>query len=244
MKKFMLALFAVAFLASTSIAQQSQIPLIGSKAPSFKANSTDGKITFPDDFGDGWKILFSHPADFTPVCTSELLELAYLQPEFDRLGVKFAVISTDDVDMHNLWIEYLEDVDYKERGKLAIHFPLIEDPEANASRKYGMLHEPTSTNRDIRGVFVIDDKNIVRASNFYPMQVGRNMNEIVRLIEAFQKVESELVYTPANWESGDDVILPHHPIDNLEDMDNPDLLQDYYKVGNRLWFKKEGGNNE
>jgi len=244
MKKIMLALLSVLFIASSALAQNIQIPLIGSKAPSFKAMSTDGKITFPDDFGDSWKILFSHPADFTPVCSSELLELAYLQPEFEKLNVKFAVISTDNVEMHKLWVEYLEDLDYKKRGKLSIDFPLIEDPKATASKQYGMLHEPTSTNRDIRGVFIIDDKNIVRATNFYPMQVGRNMNEIVRIVEALEKVESELVYTPANWELGDDVIVPYYPFKNEEEENDPDALQQYYKMGNRIWFKTGDGNNE
>lgn len=244
MKKIMLALLSVLFIASSALAQNSEIPLIGSKAPSFKAMSTDGKITFPDDFGDSWKILFSHPADFTPVCSSELLELAYLQPEFEKLNVKFAVISTDNVEMHKLWVEYLEDLDYKKRGKLSIDFPLIEDPKATASKQYGMLHEPTSTNRDIRGVFIIDDKNIVRATNFYPMQVGRNMNEIVRIVEALEKVESELVYTPANWELGDDVIVPYYPFKNEEEENDPDALQQYYKMGNRIWFKTGDGNNE
>jgi peroxiredoxin (alkyl hydroperoxide reductase subunit C) len=244
MKKIMLALLSVLFIASSALAQSSEIPLIGSKAPSFKAMSTDGKITFPDDFGDSWKILFSHPADFTPVCSSELLELAYLQPEFEKLNVKFAVISTDNVEMHKLWVEYLEDLDYKKRGKLSIDFPLIEDPKATASKQYGMLHEPTSTNRDIRGVFIIDDKNIVRATNFYPMQVGRNMNEIVRIVEALEKVESDLVYTPANWELGDDVIVPYYPFKNEEEENDPDALQQYYKMGNRIWFKTGDGNNE
>lgn len=243
MKKVMLALLALFFAASTAIAQSSKIPLIGAKAPSFKAMSTNGKMTFPNDFGKSWKILFSHPADFTPVCSSELLELAYLQPEFDRLGVKFAIISTDDVATHNLWVKYLEEVDYKNRGKLHIDFPLIEDTKAEASKKYGMLHEPTSRIYDIRGVFIIDDKNIVRATNFYPMQVGRNMNEIVRTIEALQKVENDLVFTPANWELGDDVIVPYNPSDNKAEGTDPKVLQDYYMVGNRIWFKTDKQQN-
>ncbi len=244
MRKVMLALLAVVFIATSVLAQKNEIPLIGSKAPSFKAMSTNGKITFPDDFGDSWKILFSHPADFTPVCSSELLELAYLQPEFERLGVKFAIISTDNVAMHQLWIEYLEDVNYKNRGKLHIDFPLIEDTKAVASKKYGMLHEPTSRSYDIRGVFIIDDENVVRATNFYPMQVGRNINEIVRLVEAFQKVENEMVYTPANWEKGDDVIVPYNPTAGSDEETDPKVLQDYYKVGNRIWFKTEGSKND
>jgi len=239
MKQLMLALLAVLFVVSTSIAQNSKIPLIGSKAPSFKAMSTSGKLTFPDDFGDSWKILFSHPADFTPVCSSELLELAYLQPEFDRLNVKFAVISTDDVKMHKLWEKYLEDVNYKNRGNVAIEFPIFEDTDAKISKSYGMLHEPTSTNRDVRGVYIIDGDNIVRSINFYPVEVGRNMHEIVRIIEALQTTKDEFVYTPANWQKGDDVIIPYYPFKNAKEETDPLALQEYYKVGNRIWFKVE-----
>ncbi|MBL7971843.1 MAG: peroxiredoxin, partial [Prolixibacteraceae bacterium] len=102
----------------------------------------------------------------------------------------------------------------------------------------GMLHEPTSTNRDIRGVFIIDPNNIVRSINFYPMQIGRNMNEIVRILEALQTADNSLVYTPANWNVGDDVIVPHYPYTEKELADHPDLKDEYYSVGNRMWFKK------
>lgn len=240
MKRLMLALVAVIFIASGTWGQSDQIPLIGSKAPSFTAKSTNGKITFPNDFGEQWKVLFSHPADFTPVCSSELLELAELQPEFKKLGVQIAIVSTDDVEMHKLWVEYLEDLDYKNHGKKKIDFPLFADTDLNASKKYGMLHKPTSTTRDIRGVFVIDGDNIIRSINFYPLQVGRNMNEIIRLIEALQTTEEALVYTPANWKKGDDVIIPYYPFDKAESDVNPDELQAYYKVGNRVWFKRVG----
>ena len=241
MKKIVLVLSIITLFTISIFGQNDKIPLIGSVAPSFKANSTKGKITFPDDFGKSWKILFSHPADFTPVCSSELLEMAYMQPEFDKLNVKVAVISTDDVDMHGLWVEYLEGLDYKNRGNVSINFPLIEDTEASISKKYGMLHLPTSTTRDIRGVFIIDDKNIVRSINFYPLQVGRNMKEIARVIEALQTTEEASVYTPANWEKGDDVIIPYYPFKNEEEKNDPEALQDYYRLGNRIWFKKEDG---
>lgn len=238
MKQLMLAIAAVLFITVGSTAQNNQIPLIGSEAPSFKAMSTNGKITFPNDFGNSWKILFSHPADFTPVCSSELLELANKQTEFEKLGVKFAIISTDDVDMHKLWVQYLEDIDYQGHGKKKIEFPLIADTDLSASKKYGMLHQPTSTKRDIRGVFIIDGNNKVRSINFYPSEVGRNINEIIRTIEALQTTEETLVYTPANWEKGDDVIVPYYPFDKAEDEVNTEELQKYYKAGNRVWFKK------
>ncbi|MCK3685822.1 redoxin domain-containing protein [Maribellus sp. YY47] len=238
MKKLMLAVMTVTLVAGTVLAESNNIPLIGSKAPSVKAQSTDGKITFPDDFGTSWKILFSHPADFTPVCTSELLELAYLQPAFNKLGVKVAVISTDNVAQHNMWKAHLEEINYKNRGKINIQFPLMEDPDGVLSRQYGMLHEPTSTNRDIRGVFIIDDKNVVRAINFYPVQVGRNMEEVVRLVEALQSTDRMFVYTPANWEQGDDYIVPYFPYTKAEVASNPEIKDQYYQVSDRLWFKK------
>ena len=119
-------------------------------------------------------------------------------------------------------------------------FPLIADTDVSASKKYGMLHRPTSTNRDIRGVFIIDGNNKVRSINFYPSEVGRNINEIIRTIEALQTTEESFVYTPANWEKGDDVIVPYYPFDKAESEVSPEKLQEYYKVGNRVWFKRAG----
>lgn len=235
MKKSMLAFLVVCLFSLSTTAQNNQIPLIGSEAPSFKAMSTQGTLNFPKDFGKSWKILFSHPQDFTPVCSTELLEMAALQPEFDKLGVKVAVISTDNVETHKLWVKYLEEVNYKNRGHLDIKFPVIEDPKALASKEYGMLHEPASTNRDIRGVYIIDENNIVRAINFYPLQVGRNMNEIIRTVEALQTTDKSSVYTPANWQKGDDVIVPFSPLTKEESMSDADK-PGYYKVGNRIWF--------
>jgi len=239
MKKLGLTFIIIASLVISAFAKgNSDIPLIGSKAPSFTAKTTQGKIKFPDDYGTNWKILFSHPQDFTPVCSSELLELANLQKEFDKLNVKIAVISTDDVEQHKLWVEYLETVDYKNRGNLKINFPIIEDTKASVSETYGMLHQPTSTNRDIRGVFIIDGNNIIRSINFYPMEVGRNMEEIVRIVEALKTTSADNVLTPANWNEGDDVLVPYFPYTKEELAADPKLKDQYYNVGNRLWFKK------
>jgi len=237
MKKLTLV-FILAFIVGIANSKDNSIPLIGSKAPSFKAESTNGKITFPDDFGKSWKILFSHPQDFTPVCSSELLELAYLQPEFDRLNVKIAVISTDGVEQHKLWKEYMQELDYKGRGTQKIDFPIIDDSKASVSKTYGMLHEPASSNKDIRGVFIIDPDNNICSVNFYPMQVGRNMDEVVRTIEALQRTSQETVFTPANWEEGDDVLVPFYPYTKEQLTENPKLKEQYYNLGNRMWFKK------
>jgi len=239
MKTSVLTILAVIFLMGSSFSQTSKIPLIGSKAPSFMANSTNGKMEFPNDFGKNWKILFSHPQDFTPVCSSELLELAYLQSDFEKLGVKIAVISTDNVSQHDMWVAHLEEIDYKGRGTQKINFPVFDDEDKTASRLYGMLHEPVSSNKDVRGVFVIDPENTVRSVNFYPMQVGRNMSEIIRLVEALQTVDQAQVLTPANWEKGDDVMVPYFPYTKEELAANPELKDEFYSMGNRMWFKKE-----
>ncbi|MCY1723528.1 redoxin domain-containing protein [Prolixibacteraceae bacterium Z1-6] len=237
MKKLMLTLLACTLITGMVLAEGNRIPLIGSKAPSFTANSTHGELKFPNDFGKSWKILFSHPADFTPVCSSELLELANLQPTFDKLGVKIAIISTDNVDVHKMWESHLEELNYKNRGTQNIEFPLFEDIDGKASRMYGMLHEPVSTSKDIRGVFIIDDQNIVRSINFYPMQVGRNMEEIVRIVEALKTTDEAKVLTPANWEKGDDVMVPFFPYTKAQLAENPGIEKEYYNVGDRMWFK-------
>jgi peroxiredoxin 2/4 len=238
MKKLCITMIALVFILGNTYAQGNKIPLIGSKAPSFTLQSTNGKITFPEAYGTNWKVLFSHPQDFTPVCTSELLELAYMQNDFDKLGIKVAVISTDDLNMHNHWKAHLEDLDYKQRGKQKINFPILEDLNAKVSRQYGMLHEPVSTNRDIRGVFIIDSKNTIRSVNFYPMEVGRNIDEIKRTIVALQTADKNKVLTPANWNLGDDVLVPHFPYTAEQLSANPDIKNNYYNVGERMWFKK------
>ena len=239
MKKVLITAVAVMFITAT-VFPQDKIPLIGSKAPTFTAKSTNGKMTFPDDFGKSWKILFSHPQDFTPVCSSELLELAYMQKDFEKLGVKVAVISTDNVTQHQLWKEHLQELDYKGRGKQVINFPIFEDVKAVVSKSYGMLHEPTSTIKDVRGVFIIDPNNIVRSVNFYPMEVGRNFMEVERTVEALQTADKQQVLTPANWNEGDDVMVPYFPYTKEQLAENPELQDDFYNVGNRMWFKKSG----
>jgi peroxiredoxin 2/4 len=216
----------------------SRIPLIGENAPSFTAGSTIGQITFPDYFGSKWKILFSHPADFTPVCSTEILELAHMQNEFDRLGVKIAVISTDTLYKHFSWKKSLETLKYKGMDPVKIDFPLIDDNSWSASKSYGMLHAPTSTQRDVRGVFIIDPNNKVRAIYFYPMEIGRNMDEIRRTVIALQTADKQKVLIPANWEPGDDVLIPY--VRSSKDAENmaTGIDQDIYKVSWYMTFKK------
>ena len=241
MKKISVSLLMSFFLVTLAFAQKDQIPLIGSKAPSFTAQTTQGELHFPQDFGKHWKILFSHPKDFTPVCSTELLELAYMQKELESMDVKIAVISTDNLSQHKMWVAQMEELDYKNHGPQKINFPVIDDSKMVVSKQYGMLHAPTSTSRDIRGVYIIDPNNIVRSVNFYPVEVGRNMVEIERIVSALQTTEQEMVLTPANWKHGDDVIVPYMPYRESELADNPDKKDEFYNVGNRLWFKKVGG---
>lgn len=239
MKKVIIVLISVLCFVTFGFSQHYMIPLIGSQAPAFSAETTNGTLNFPADFGKKWKILLSHPQDFTPVCSSELSELAFMQNEFKQLNAQVAVISADNLSEHNRWKAWLEGLNYKGRGNLKIEFPLIDDHDHMVSKAYGMIHEPTSTNKDIRGVYIIDPKNIVRSVNFYPMQVGRNMKEIERILVALQTADRDLVCTPANWQLGDDVIVPHFPYTDKDLAQNPDLENNYYNVGGYMWFKKE-----
>jgi peroxiredoxin (alkyl hydroperoxide reductase subunit C) len=186
-----------------------RIPLLGEKAPYFTGQSTQGEIHFPDDFGKSWKILFAHPKDFTPVCSSELLELAYQQEEYEKLGVKIVVLSTDILSQHQNWVKALDEIGYKGREPVKINFPLVADETLVISNEYGMIHPSASISANIRGVFIIDPENKIRAIYFYPMQVGRNMDEIKRTVIALQTVDaSQLVVTPANWNPGDKLMIP------------------------------------
>jgi len=237
--KLIVSLLFIISICSAEALSQEGIPTLGEQAPSFKAKTTMGDITFPEDFGNSWKIILSHPKDFTPVCTSEIFELAKMQQEFDNLGVKLAIISTDDLSSHVAWKGLLEDllVEYADAEK--INFPLIEDANTRISQKYGMLHAWENKTRDVRGVFIIDPENVIRTINFYPMNVGRNMEEIKRVVVALQLTESGLVMTPANWKYGDDVLMKYVPYSNKDLLDNPDLKEQYYKVGINMWYKKE-----
>ncbi len=241
MKRIVLTFTFVLFISVLANSKENEnvIPLIGSIAPSFTANSTQGKINFPEDFGKKWKILFCHPGDFTPVCTTELLEMAYLSPEFKKLGVKIAAVSIDKLETHQNWVLWLEDAEYKNRGKLKITFPLIEDQNGLVAKKYGMVHLPESSSRDVRGVYIIDPNNIIRSVIFYPMEIGRNMDEIIRSPQALQIHDELRVYTPVNWQAGDDVIVPFRPFPLAELELNPDKInREYYSIKNHVWFKR------
>lgn len=213
-----------------------RIPLIGESAPSFTAESTNGPINFPADYGRKWKILFSHPQDFTPVCSSEILELAYLQEKFDSLGVKIAIVSTDPLSMHDQWKKALEDLNLNNRGKVKIKFPIIDDEHIVISKAYGMIHPETNSTRSVRGVFIIDPDNIIQAIYFYPMNVGRNTDEILRMVSALETTRSNKVLTPVNWRAGQDVLVPFNP---AKDVVKPEAVPDgYYALAWYMWYKK------
>lgn len=192
-----------------------RIPLIGETAPSFTAESTNGVIHFPSDFGKSWKIIMSHPQDFTPVCSSEILELANLQNEFDKLGVKLVVVSVDPVSTHVQWKKALENLSAKENMPVKIKFPLVGDENLKISKEYGMIHASSNTPKDVRGVYIINPDNVIEAIYFYPRNVGRSTDELLRTVEALQTTYSANVMTPVNWKSGNDVLIPYIPDENM-----------------------------
>lgn len=209
-----------------SAAQQrggQRIPLIGSDAPAFKAPSTIGPVSFPDDFGTAWKILFAHPRDFTPVCSSEILELAYKQDVFSKMNAEIIILSVDRMVSHVSWKSDLEEVTYKEREKVNINFPFVVDSSYAISSKYGMVDTKSNPGQSVRGVFFIDPENTIRAFYFYPNEVGRNIDEIIRTLSALQvNYENQDVVLPANWQPGDDVMIPFLSKEDKEELLKPD----------------------
>jgi peroxiredoxin (alkyl hydroperoxide reductase subunit C) len=212
-------------------------PQIGDNAPSFTAKSTNGNLVFPNDFGTNWKILFSHPKDFTPVCSTEIIQLAAMQDEFEKLGVRIAVISTDSIKQHYSWKKALEEISYKGRRPVKIHFPIIADENYAISVKYGMIHEKYNTSMDVRGVFIINPENKICAIFFYPTNIGRNMEEIKRTVTALQ-VAGQNCVLPVNWKPGEDVMVPHFPYTEEQLKAKPSLKNDYYNYGPFIWFRK------
>jgi peroxiredoxin 2/4 len=214
-----------------------RIPLIGEAAPSFTAETTNGVLNFPGDYGRSWKILFSHPQDFTPVCSTEILELAYLQDEFDKLGVKLAVVSTDPLSSHLQWKKALESLNLNNRGTVKIKFPIVDDENISVSKAYGMIHRETNSTKSVRGVFIISPDNLIEAIYFYPMSVGRSTDELLRMVTALKATADSKVLTPVNWKAGNDVLVPLSLIKNISSSDK--LPEGYYFPAWYLMFKKE-----
>ncbi|MFO7907190.1 MAG: peroxiredoxin, partial [Pirellulaceae bacterium] len=189
--------------------EQNRMPLIGEKAPAFEAETTQGHVEFPDDYKGKWVIFFSHPADFTPVCTTEFMTFATMQPEFEKLNCKLLGLSIDSTYSHIAWLRTIaEKIEYKGMKNVEVTFPIISDLTMDVSKAFGMLQPAASTTQAVRAVFVIDPEATVRAILYYPLSNGRNMKEIKRLLIAMQHSDEHQVATPANWELGDDVIVP------------------------------------
>lgn len=186
-----------------------KMPLIGDTAPEFIAKTTQGEISFPSDYKGKWVVLFSHPADFTPVCTTEFITFASMHEEFKTLNTELIGLSVDGLYSHIAWLRTIkEKIVFKGLKDVEVNFPLIEDISMNVARKFGMIQSNESTTQAVRAVFVIDPKAVIRAIIYYPLTTGRNMQEIKRLIIALQRADRDKIATPANWQPGDDVIIP------------------------------------
>lgn len=181
-----------------------QMPLIGEVAPDFKAKTTKGWLTLSEYGKDSWVLLFSHPADFTPVCTTEMSGFAMRQKEFAKLNTKLLGLSIDSISAHLGWVQNV-----KEKTGVYFDFPIIADMKMEVARKYGMIQGETSV-ATVRAVFFIDPKRTVRLIMYYPLNVGRNMDEILRCLKALQTVDEHSVATPLDWQPGDEVVL-HSP---------------------------------
>lgn len=184
-----------------------QFPLIGTRAPEFVANTTNGVINFPQDYEGKWVILFSHPADFTPVCTTEFMTFQSMYDEFKDLNTELVGLSIDSVHAHLGWINSIKELSWNGINNPEIQFPIIDDIKMDVANKYGMLQGESDTNA-VRAVFFIDPKGTIRTILYYPAAIGRNFAEIKRIVIGLQKADADSVALPANWEPGSDVIVP------------------------------------
>lgn len=175
---------------------------IGSVAPDFTQESTEGPIKFHEWIGNKWAVLFSHPKDFTPVCTTELGRVAALKPEFDKRGVKVLAVSVDDVPSHKGWVGDIEDTQ-----KVKVNYPILGDSDKKVAKLYDMIHPEWNDTLTVRSVFVIDNNKKVRLIITYPASTGRNFDEILRAIDSLQLTDKYSVATPVDWKHGDDVII-------------------------------------
>ena len=175
---------------------------LGDEVPDFTQESTQGPIHLYDWMGDGWAVLFSHPADFTPVCTTELGMLARLKPEFDKRNVKVIGLSVDPVESHEKWSK-----DIAETQGTELNFPLLADADRKVAQLYDMIHPNADSTATVRSVFIIDPKKKLHLTLTYPAPTGRNFDELLRVIDSLQLTDNEKVATPANWKDGDDVVI-------------------------------------
>lgn len=208
------------------------MPLIGDHAPEFNAMTTQGKIDFPADYKGSWVVLFSHPADFTPVCTTEFIALSRMNETFESLNTKLIGLSIDSLHSHLGWIKSIEALNFNNEGKVKIPFPIIADISMNVAKKYGMLQTVANT-QTVRAVFIIDPEGIIRTILYYPMSTGRNIPEIIRILQSLQLNDKTHYSTPANWQPGDDVVMGapltiEEAQERLESSDNTIKPLDWY----------------
>ena len=212
------------------------MPRIGDKAPEFKAATTQGPINFPTDFSGKWVILFSHPADFTPVCTSEFMTFGKMQKEFEDLNCTLVGLSIDGLSSHIAWLRTIKDrIEFRDMKNIDVKFPLIDDVSMNVAKLYGMLQPGESETKAVRAVFFIDPKGIIRTIIYYPLALGRNFDEIKRVLIGLQTVDAFGVALPADWRPGEEVIDP-----NPGNMADVEKRWENSKKGNGLkcydWF--------
>lgn len=218
-----------------------QIPLIGDKAPAFTAVTTNGKVQFPADYEGKWVVFFSHPSDFTPVCTTEFMILASMAEEFKKLNTELLGLSVDSLFSHIAWIRKIEELDWNGIHKIKIPFSVIADLNMKVANKYGMLQPNVSSTQAVRAVFIIDPLGIIRAMIYYPLTTGRNFDEIKRLILALQKADSDHCSTPGGWIPGDDVIIPTPTTCEDAEKGVSSSNQEEYTLDWFLRFRKEKG---
>lgn len=219
--------------------QITRLPLIGDKAPEFTALTTKGTIHFPEDYKGKWVLFFSHPSDFTPVCTTEFMTLASMKDEFKEMNVELLGLSVDSLYSHIAWVRSIEDLEWKDMKNIKVDFPVIADLNTKVSTKYGMLQPNVSSTQAVRAVFVIDPEGIIRSIIYYPLTTGRNFNEIKRMIRAIQKSDQMHVSTPADWQPGDDLIIPTPLTVEEADAAMKEAGDDVYALDWFLRFKKD-----
>lgn len=191
------------------VTQQVSMPRIGDKAPEFKAKTTQGVINYPSDYKGSWTILFSHPADFTPVCTSEFMTFATMEEQFAEANCKLIGLSVDGLYSHIAWLRTIkEKIEYKGMKDVEVKFPLIEDITMEVAKLYGMIQPNEDTTKAVRAVFFVDPEGVIRTIIYYPLSLGRNFDELYRVVIALQAADEFDIATPADWRPGDDVIVP------------------------------------
>ena len=217
-----------------NINQCDKLPLIGDVAPSFSANTTNGPINFPEDYRGHWVILFSHPMDFTPVCTTEFLSFQSMMKDFQELDTVIIGLSVGSIPSHLAWFRSIHDeINFKDWKNIDITFPVIADIDLHVAKLYGMVHPNTSDTKTVRAVFIIDPKGIIRTILYYPQTTGRNLIEIKRILIALKTTDSFKVSTPADWIPGLPVIEPSPQNINdikkrLKNKDKNDNIQAWY----------------